>query len=91
MRPDACMLLNGKRCVQVRACCTEGLIGPAEGFSVLWNEVRCSGLGSDPQREFLLRQVRFFSLYLQQQQKNRRRERLYQTCLKVFLIYSQSV
>lgn len=41
MRPDAYTLYMGsKRCVQVRACCTEGLGGPAEGF-------QCCGMRGD--------------------------------------------
>lgn len=41
MRPDAYTLYMGsKRCVQVRACCTEGLGGPAEG-------IQCCGMRGD--------------------------------------------
>lgn len=60
--------MGSKRCVQVRACCTEGLGGPAEG-------IQCCGMRGDASdAEFLLRQVRFSVLICSNVKEKKKRE-----------------
>lgn len=75
MRPDAYTLLYGKQAVRSSARLLHGGFRRSSGgVSVLWNEGRCSGLGSDAQREFLLRQVRFSVLICSNVKEKKKRE-----------------